>query len=228
MTSVVIGDDRALLVESLTVALGHFDLVVAASGRDLTEVVAAAGRLDPDVCVLNRGLLDPAPRDGMAAVRAAAPRTGVVLLTEATYAAGTALGEQCRADGYVHMARRCADLVDTIRRVATGEVVDIEAWRRQANVPVQRANRRTLTDNLTDQLTDRERQCLALLVDGQRTELMAGRLGVSVTTVRSHVQALMHKLGVHSRLEAAAYAVRNARVTPCGGPDFPRSQRAAR
>nr|WP_275404311.1 helix-turn-helix transcriptional regulator [Pseudonocardia acidicola] len=57
-------------------------------------------------------------------------------------------------------------------------------------------------------LTARERECLALLVEGLGTKAMARRLGVATTTVRSHVQATLTKLGTHSRLEAAALAVR--------------------
>jgi two-component system nitrate/nitrite response regulator NarL len=49
-------------------------------------------------------------------------------------------------------------------------------------------------------------------VEGASTAQMAGRLGVGTNTVRSHVQALMTKLGVHTRLEAAAYAVRHGLV----------------
>ena len=58
-------------------------------------------------------------------------------------------------------------------------------------------------------LTVRERECLQLLVEGLDTAGIATKLGVSAATVRTHVQSLMTKLGVHSRLEAASYAVRN-------------------
>lgn len=54
----------------------------------------------------------------------------------------------------------------------------------------------------------RERECLLLLVEGLDTAGIAAKLGVSAATVRTHVQSLMTKLGVHSRLEAASYAVR--------------------
>ncbi|MGH3753399.1 MAG: helix-turn-helix domain-containing protein [Pseudonocardiaceae bacterium] len=61
---------------------------------------------------------------------------------------------------------------------------------------------------LAAHLTARERECLVLLIEGLGTRAMTLRLGVSTTTVRSHVQGLLTKLGVHSRLEAAAFAVR--------------------
>ena len=57
-------------------------------------------------------------------------------------------------------------------------------------------------------LTARERECLNLVVEGLDTSGIATKLGVSAATVRTHVQSMLTKLGVHSRLEAASYAVR--------------------
>jgi two-component system, NarL family, nitrate/nitrite response regulator NarL len=62
---------------------------------------------------------------------------------------------------------------------------------------------------LASHLTGRERQCLALLVEGLDTAGIARRLAVSQATVRAHVQSVLTKLGVHSRLEAASFAVRH-------------------
>lgn len=61
-------------------------------------------------------------------------------------------------------------------------------------------------------LTTREREVLQCLVDGMRTEQIAGRLGITRTTVRNHVQRLLRKLGVHSKLEAVAIATRHGMV----------------
>ncbi|HEY7593806.1 MAG TPA: LuxR C-terminal-related transcriptional regulator [Actinophytocola sp.] len=61
---------------------------------------------------------------------------------------------------------------------------------------------------LAGHLTEREWQCLELLVRGLNTRAMARALSVSVTTVRTHVQSLLAKLGVNSRLQAVALTVR--------------------
>jgi PAS domain S-box-containing protein len=55
-------------------------------------------------------------------------------------------------------------------------------------------------------LTRREREVLRLLASGANTRIAAQRLGVSPATVRNHVQNMLGKLGVHSRLQAVAYA----------------------
>ncbi|MGH8860672.1 MAG: response regulator transcription factor, partial [Jatrophihabitantaceae bacterium] len=66
---------------------------------------------------------------------------------------------------------------------------------------------------LAGYLTPREHECLAMVVSGLDTAAMSRRLGVSRTTIRSHVQAMLMKLDVHSRLEAAALAVQHGLVT---------------
>jgi PAS domain S-box-containing protein len=64
-------------------------------------------------------------------------------------------------------------------------------------------------DEPTLDLTDREREILRQLSTGASTETIARRLGISPTTVRNHIQSVLGKLGVHSRLEAVTYSLRN-------------------
>jgi ATP/maltotriose-dependent transcriptional regulator MalT len=66
---------------------------------------------------------------------------------------------------------------------------------------------------LATHLTRREWQCLGLLVHGLSTTAIANSLGVSTTTARTHIQSLLTKLGVHSRLQAVALAIRTSLLT---------------
>jgi DNA-binding CsgD family transcriptional regulator len=68
----------------------------------------------------------------------------------------------------------------------------------------------------TQFLTNREREVLGLLVSAQSTARIADELGISLTTARGYVQSILAKLGVHSRVEAVAYAVQHCVVQ---GPD---------
>jgi two-component system nitrate/nitrite response regulator NarL len=67
---------------------------------------------------------------------------------------------------------------------------------------------------LAEQLTAREVEVLQLLAEGASSGRIAEQLGVSPNTVRTHVQGILSKLQVHSRLEAAAFAVRLGLVDP--------------
>jgi two-component system, NarL family, nitrate/nitrite response regulator NarL len=69
---------------------------------------------------------------------------------------------------------------------------------------------------LVKQLTDRERQVLQLLAEGSSGVQIAARLAISPNTVRTHVQSILTKLQVHSRLEAAAFAVRHGLIRTPG------------
>jgi two-component system, NarL family, nitrate/nitrite response regulator NarL len=70
------------------------------------------------------------------------------------------------------------------------------------------------TNPLARFLTTREREVLVALVKGETTEKLARQMGISPATVRTHVQTMLTKLGVHSRLEAASFAIRNSLVAP--------------
>jgi DNA-binding NarL/FixJ family response regulator len=108
------------------------------------------------------------------------------------------------AAGYLCKTAGVAALVSTLARVAAGEVVSaVPAPRSPLRVPEHAEAHR-----LAGYLTPRERDCLAMMVDGLGTAAIATRLGVSVATVRTYAQAVLTKLGVHSRLEAASFAVR--------------------
>ena len=70
-------------------------------------------------------------------------------------------------------------------------------------------HKRTAEGLLLEQLTDRETEVLRLLSTGQRGDVIARMLNISPNTVRTHIQNLIVKLGVHTRLEAVAFARRN-------------------
>lgn len=63
-----------------------------------------------------------------------------------------------------------------------------------------------------DTLTSREREVLLLLAQGLATDEMANMLSISAATIRNHIQSVLEKLGVHSRLEAVAYAYQNGLI----------------
>lgn len=202
MTTIVLGDDHAVFVESLVSVLVMEGFSVVAVSGSLAGTIDAVREHRPKICLLDRYFADG---DGVAAIEdilATSPRTRVLMLTADGDADGMLRAVKRGASGYVHKTWGVRSLVEAVQRVVRGEVV-IEAPRgSQRRSPSSEARR------LAAHLTARERECLALLVEGLDTRAMTVRLGVSTTTVRSHVQALLTKLGVHSRLEAASLAVR--------------------
>lgn len=205
--AIVIADVDAILTEYLSSMLernGHRVLISVPAHAAVRDAVRA---IAPDLCVLDLALRDGAELTDLRRLVAENPGTAVVVRTadpsveqmQAALAAGSA--------GYVHKSRGAMVLLDALTRVADGEIVVEGVFNRTAPVSEESPEQAYRSD-LVRRLTPRERECLVLLGEGRSTRAMAAELGVSITTVRSHVQALLGKLGVHSRLEAAAMAMR--------------------
>ena len=205
LTELVLGDDHTVFLDALSAVLTQRGFTVGAVARSATETVEAVRRVQPDVCLVDRHFISG--DDGIEAIGsmlAVSKRTRFLVLSADRDNEGVLRALAAGASGYLHKTRGIAALAAAIDRVRLGEVV--------VDVPVPLAARRTVPPGdprrLATYLTARERECLALLVQGMSTATMVSVLGVSRTTVRTHVQALLTKLGVHSRLEAASFAVR--------------------
>lgn len=203
MTGLVIGDDHSVFLDAMSAVLIQrgYQVTVARSVRDTIESVR---RKQPDVCLIDRHFAGDSGITAIGPMLAASGRTKILVLSADPDTEGIRQALQAGASGYLHKTRGVAALTRAIERVQRGEVV--------VDVPKPRpARERARSDDarrLAAFLTARERECLNLLVEGLDTSGIATKLGVSAATVRTHVQSVLTKLGVHSRLEAASYAVR--------------------
>ncbi|MDT7742011.1 MAG: two-component system, NarL family, nitrate/nitrite response regulator NarL [Actinomycetota bacterium] len=204
MTDIVLGDDHAAFADALAAVLENHGVKVLGVETTLDDLLAATTRWTPDLCLADRWFEDGDVIERLPEFRAAAPSAAVVVLSADPTRDTAALAIERGAHGFVHKTRGVAALLDALDRVVAGDVV-VELpprWTRQESPPEH-------VRPPTTPLTRREYECLGLLVEGASTVQMAGRLAVGTNTVRSHVQALLTKLGVHTRLEAAAYGVRH-------------------
>jgi two-component system nitrate/nitrite response regulator NarL len=140
-----------------------------------------------------------------------APATRVLILSAVADAEAIATAVDLGASGYVCKDVGVSDIIRAVERVHDGETV--------LGPKVARTlARRTETDPddiqwLVAFLTRREREVLRRIVMGQGTSEMAKGMGISRSTARTHVQNVLQKLGVHSRLQAVA-AVSRAGADP--------------
>jgi two-component system, NarL family, nitrate/nitrite response regulator NarL len=143
------------------------------------------------------------------AVVAADPQVRVIVLTAST---DTAALQGAVAEGAVavtHKAQPLADLFVVVERVHAGEAVLSGQLMRGAMSRAQSDQQ-----SLARFLTAREREVLARLTQGESTREIARQMGVAYSTARTHIQSVLDKLGVHSRLEAAAFAARHQLSPP--------------
>jgi DNA-binding NarL/FixJ family response regulator len=203
---VVLCDDHPVFAEALAAVLARHGFLVRAVAHRAADVVDLVTTHRPLVCVVDRHFADGDGLVELPRVRAASPGTRVVLLTADRDPRTARRAMDAGAAGYLCKTAGVAALVSTLTRVAAGEVVNtVPAPRSALHGPEQVEAHR-----LAAYLTPRERDCLAMMVDGLGTAAIAARLGVSVATVRTYAQAVLTKLGVHSRLEAASFAVRHS------------------
>src|ERR1022692_1375490 len=222
---IVIATAHRVFAEALTSLLkmaGH-DIVGCA-----TELGAAARLIDReqvDACVMDLGMPGTGQLSGIQRVVARAPRTAFVVLAETAHSEGLA---EAVSAGVRGVALKSDDFVE-ILRVLTGASSSRASSRGAGNAVLSlsartdvgsRSRSRSRGRDPAQFLTQREREALARLVRGESTTSMARSMGVRVSTARSHVDAVLTKLGTHSRLEAVAYAVREGLVDVDWPTDF--------
>ncbi len=212
VTDVVVGDDHGVFVEALSTVLGQRRLVVCAVAHRASQVLAAVTAHRPTVCLLDRFFPDGDGIELIPELHAVSPRTRIIVVTADPDHGAAERALAHGAHGFVHKTRGVTALLEAIHRVAEGAtVVELPPRRRAPDS----GEDTTWVRHLAAGLTGREWQCLRLIVEGRGTTTeIATDLGVSPTTVRTHVQAVLTKLGVHTRLEAAVVANRHGLLTP--------------
>ena len=198
---IVLCDDHRLLLEALSKALGSQGFTVEAATSNPADAVAAVKLFDPDLLLIDLGFPEG---DGLTAAREVArshPRTRVVVLTGSDEVAPLREAMKIGVAGYVRKDQRLGGIVQALRQAAHGESsIDKTLLRRLGST----AAAPTKQPQLLDRLTQQEKVVLGCLADGLQTSEIVKRLGIRNSTVRSHIQAILSKLGVHTRLQAVA------------------------
>jgi two-component system, NarL family, nitrate/nitrite response regulator NarL len=200
-------DDHTLLLESLTAALTARGHEVVGTVTDPAAVAEVAARLAPDVCLLD---LSFPTGDGLEAARelaARAPETKVLILSAAADPVMARAAFEAGALGFVQKDESVAEILSALRRLDEGEVAIDPRLLRLVMRQSGSAAAGEAQGPGPMRLTPRESQVLVHLVAGDTTTEIGRALGVAPSTARTHVQNVLIKLGVHSRLQAAAFAV---------------------
>ncbi len=213
---VLIADDQALVRGGFRMIIeARDDLVVVGEASDGEQAVRLAGQTRPDVVLMDVRM------PGMDGVTATARLTAsgdpprVIILT--TYDLDEPLYAALRAgaSGFLLKDVRPADLVDAIRVVARGDaLLAPTATRRLLDRFVATDLRPPAPVGRLDELTEREREVLALVARGAANAEIAARLVVTEATVKTHVSAILRKLGVRDRVQAVVLAYDLGLVRP--------------
>ena len=211
---VLLVDDHQLLTGSLSALLSHEpDITVAGIAASVAEAKAMA-RDQVDVVLMDYRLPDGTGAEATRAIKARWPSARVVMLTAINDDETILESIQAGADGYLTKDRAVDDVVGAVRAAYAGETlmprsVIVNIARRVGVARDKETDRRQ-----TDPLTPREHEVLRALTEGLSTREICERLFIAPNTLRTHVQNIMGKLRVHSKLEAVAFAIRNRLVEP--------------
>jgi two-component system, NarL family, nitrate/nitrite response regulator NarL len=226
----ILGDQHVLFLDALSGVLREHGHETGPVARSTLEMIDRVSSEQPGLCLIDRHGVAGDGGDsrtigviGQVLEAGSGTRVLVVGADPAIEAARRAV--DAGASGYLHQSQGICELTSAIDRVLGGEVVTGIPHR----VPSPRAAAPDLAMRRAADLTSRERQCLMMLVDGLDTVAITRQLEVSRTTARTHLQSILTKLGVHSRLEAVSFAIRyrlpdlwpEASLRPAPGPALP-------
>lgn len=202
-------DDHAVFCEALSSVLGlEPDIQVVGTGRSLNEAIEGVRRLQPDVLLLDVHLPDGSGVDAIAPIKAERPATQIVVLTGDEEEGLLATAIQAGVTGYLSKHDATAQVLQAVRSAARGEALIAP----NLLVRLLRTLKRPELPARSTPLTPKELQVLSRLALGQDNEAVARSLTMSPNTVRTHVQNILAKLSVHSKLEAVSLALREGWV----------------
>jgi len=204
---VLVIDDHTLFREGLEGLLERRNIEVIASIGGGKEGIEAAQDLNPDVVLLDMRMPDVDGLTVLRTIRQKGLEMPIAILT--TSSSETDLVEALRngAQGYLLKDMEPDDLVVSLLDIVEGKTVVAPILTPVLAKVVQGDNTPTGDPNPIDTLTPRETEILGLLAEGQSNKVIARNLGISDGTVKLHVKAILRKLEVHSRVEAAVMAV---------------------
>jgi len=206
---VLLGDDHALILEGIRSALQqHYDVVgLAKDGRALVQ---AAEKLKPDVIVLDISMPLLNGFEAAKQIKKDRPATKLIFLSQHLDPAYLKNAIKLGASGYVLKSGVTEELHQAIGNALRGETYITPAF--GEDLIARLWNRSGELNEESEELTDRQREILQLIVEGRASKEIADIIHVSVKTVEFHRARIMAKVGVKSVAELAKVAVQRGLI----------------
>lgn len=211
---ILLVDDHKLFAEAIATVLGKSGMQIIGIAANAQEAFQAVRRHRPGLVLVDLGLPDLGGVEVGRKIIDEFPDTKVLALTALRDPRAVGDAVQAGFHGYLTKDTPTERFIDSIQAALGGQLVIPHQLARSS--VGDRSPEQEHADLLASYLTPRELEVLALIVEAASSHEIARRLSVSPNTVRTHVQNILAKLQVHSRLEAATFAVRYGIVKPPG------------
>jgi DNA-binding NarL/FixJ family response regulator len=204
---VLIVDDHELARAGLRSVLNQAaGLEIIGEVSNANDALAFCARLQPDLVLMDIRMPGLEGLDAITSIREVCPATRIVIVTIHGDPSLVVRAIAAGASGFVLKDATRKEILDAVRRVLQGEtVLDPKLTFQLVQQLVTKPDSPAVP--LVEQLTNRERDVLRLIVEGRTNPEIAAELGIGKGTVKSHVQRVIAKLGVADRTQAAVRAV---------------------
>jgi DNA-binding NarL/FixJ family response regulator len=194
-TRILVVDDHRMVTDALAALLNEEpDMFVAGSAGSVEESAVLAAELCPDVLIVDFRLSDGTGSDAVLAMRSVGCQAKVIFLSRDDGEVARYAAVEAGASAFIHKSRAGVELIEAVRIVAAGgSLIDPSTISKLLN-----QNREA--DRQRDLVTGREKEILRLMADGTSSREIATVLGISYTTVRTHIRSLGLKLACHTKL----------------------------
>ncbi len=206
-------DDHTLFRSGIQLLLQRQeDCEVVGEAGDGLSGVEQAKLLQPDVILLDLHMPGVSGLETIDLLRERVPNAQIVMLTVSENAEDLLMALQLGARGYLLKNVEIDFLVESIRRAAKGEsVMPVQMASKLADAMRQPAKEQ-ISETSPDKLSRREKEIIIMLAKGASNKEIARTLNVAESTVKIHVQGILRKLDLSSRVQAAVYAVEHGLV----------------
>ena len=205
---VLLVDDHALFRSGVkSLLLRHKDFEVVGESADSLEGVKRARELKPDVVLLDLHMPGISGKDAVRLFLDESPETRIVMLTVSESANDLVDTLRAGASGYLLKNIETETLLDSIRRAVTGDSVVSAEMTTKLVKGLRAASGGNETAEDKETLSPREHEILGYVAKGASNKEIARALGLAESTVKIHVQHILRKLNLSSRVQAAVYAI---------------------
>ncbi|MEO7069397.1 MAG: response regulator transcription factor [Nostocoides sp.] len=210
VVTLLVADDHDLYRRGLQMVLGQDDRIrIVGEASDGLEAVDLAVELVPDVVLLDVRMPRLSGLKAAARIREQVPSARILILTMSDDETDLFEAIKAGANGYLLKDMPGEEVADGILAVAAGQSLIPPSMAAQLLTEFAQLSKRPSTPGSgVPRLTDRELEVLRLIARGQGNRDIARGLFISENTVKNHVRNILDKLQLHSRMEAAMYAVR--------------------